>query len=62
MVLRHKVTIDNTLRIRIPKELLETAGLKPGDTLYIAVDEDCKELVITTGREKSLDFMVVGQY
>ena len=55
MLLTQKVKIDNSGRIQIPRTLLNAAGLKLGDTLYVSVDEDCKDLVVTTGREKGLE-------
>jgi AbrB family looped-hinge helix DNA binding protein len=50
MILCQKAKIDNQGRIAIPKELLQEAGLSPGDYLYISVDETCKSLVVTDGK------------
>lgn len=55
MVLCQKAKIDNQGRIAIPKDMLTEAGLKAGDMLYVHVDEANHDLVITTGREGSLD-------
>lgn len=51
MLLCRKVKIDPQGRVQIPKEMMKEAELKPGDTLYVSVDEDSKVFVITQSYE-----------
>lgn len=59
MILCQKAKIDNQGRVAIPKELLEAAGLRAGDYLYITVGEQSTEIVIAkqgSGRHLNADF------
>ena len=41
------VKVGNSVRVAIPREILDASGVKEGDTLYIDYDETSRRILIS---------------